>query len=98
MNKYRKIKHAKKRYLMIFLEGLQRPKIYHNYQLFSSKMLGALVVPKKQRVRRAFSQKRFIETMIVADQSMFEFYGQNEIELRNYLLSVMAIVCVFKKS
>ena len=46
------------------------------------------------RVRRGLSVKRYIETMVVTDESMYEFYGRNEIELRRYILSVMAIVSV----
>ena len=30
--------------------------------------------------------------MIVADESMFNYFGKKEIELRRYLLSIMAIV------
>ena len=46
------------------------------------------------RVRRGLSVKRYIETMVVTDESMYEFYGRNEIELRRYILSVMAIVSI----
>uniref|UniRef100_T2M4C5 A disintegrin and metalloproteinase with thrombospondin motifs 9 n=1 Tax=Hydra vulgaris TaxID=6087 RepID=T2M4C5_HYDVU len=74
-----------------FSERLQHRKVFHRYKLYSNEVLGALAIPNR-RVRRAFSQKHYIETMIVADQTMFEFYGENEKELRNYLLSVMAIV------
>ncbi len=33
-----------------------------------------------------------METMIVADASMFKAFGGKEIELRSYLLSVMSVV------
>ena len=46
----------------------------------------------KRRRRRSLIRRRFVETMIVADETMFKAFGGNEIELRSYLLSMMAIV------
>ena len=53
------------------------------------------LIEVKKRRRRSLIRRRFVETMIVADETMFKAFGGNEIELRSYLLSMMAIVCKF---
>lgn len=50
------------------------------------------LVEVKTRHRRSFVRKRYVETMIVADETMYKAFGGDEIELRSYLLSLMAIV------
>ena len=71
-------------------------KVIHDYKMVVNASGEVELVNMKyrhSRMRRAMSVKRYIETMVVTDESMFEFYGRNEIELRRYILSVMAIVC-----
>ena len=53
------------------------------------------LIEVKRRRRRSLIRRRYVETMIVADDTMFKSFGGNEIELRSYLLSMMAIVCIY---
>ena len=48
------------------------------------------------RVRRSLSVKRYVVTLVVADESMFNYYGRKEETLQRYLLSIMAIVSLSK--
>ena len=66
----------------------------HKYA-FSLRQNGAFdLVEVKSRKRRSFVRRRYIEAMIVADESMYKAFGEQEIELRSYLLSMMAIVSI----
>ena len=67
-------------------------KIPHGFKFDYDSMGNLLLKRETKRVRRALSVKRYIETMLVADESMFEYYGRKEDDLRQYLLSIMAIV------
>uniref|UniRef100_A0A7M5V8I3 A disintegrin and metalloproteinase with thrombospondin motifs 9 n=2 Tax=Clytia hemisphaerica TaxID=252671 RepID=A0A7M5V8I3_9CNID len=51
----------------------------------------------RSRARRSLSVKRHIETLLVADETMFEYYGRKEETLQRYLLSIMAIVTTLMK-
>ena len=69
-------------------------KLNHKYA-FSLSQNGAFdLVEVKSRKRRSFVRRRYIEAMIVADESMYKAFGEQEIELRSYLLSMMAIVSI----
>ena len=66
----------------------------HEYT-FSVNQNGSFdLVEVKSRRRRSFVRRRYIEAMIVADESMYKAFGEQEIELRSYLLSMMAIVSI----
>ena len=51
-----------------------------------------LTLDHRSRSRRSLSVRRYIETLLVADESMFNYYGRREDTLQRYLLSIMAIV------
>lgn len=70
----------------------QPQKIIHNFEFTFGNSGDIQLVPVTSRQRRALSVRRYIETMIVADESMYIHYGKKEVELRRYLLSIMAIV------
>ena len=53
-----------------------------------------LTLDHRSRSRRSLSVRRYIETLLVADESMFNYYGKSEGTLQRYLLSIMAIVSV----
>ena len=57
-------------------------KIFPDYKLEFSTTGTLQAIPTRRRERRALSVKRYMETMVVADESMFEYYGKKEIELR----------------
>lgn len=70
----------------------QPKKLFHGYE-FSIEAGGEVKLSSQNiRKRRSLSLRRYVELMVVADESMFEFYDRKEIELRRYVLSVMAIV------
>eukprot|EP00794_Sanderia_malayensis_P005938 gene5938-6628_t len=67
-------------------------KVNHKFQFKPSTDHGLDLVRVNSRRRRSISRKRYVETMVVADASMFKAFDANEIELRSYLLSLMSIV------
>ncbi|XP_065066559.1 A disintegrin and metalloproteinase with thrombospondin motifs 9-like [Rhopilema esculentum] len=64
----------------------------HNYDLRIDQSGELDVVQINRRQRRSIVRRRYVETLIVADDSMYKAFGKREIELRSYLLSMMAIV------
>lgn len=49
---------------------------------------------KKKRIRkqRSVSAPRFVETLLVADQSMMDFHEGGDVD--TYLLTIMNMVCL----
>ena len=64
----------------------------HDYNLSVDKHGNLDLIEVKRRKRRSFIRRRYVETMIVADETMYKAFDGQEIELRSYLLSMMAIV------
>ena len=67
-------------------------KAYHNFKLHLTSNKSVELLKVNSRRRRSISERRYIEVMVVADEEMYEFYGAKEVELRRYMLSVMAVV------
>lgn len=53
-----------------------------------------LAAGKRRRRKRSVSVERNVETLVVADQKMTEFYSNEDIE--TYILTVMNMVCSIK--
>lgn len=70
----------------------QPKKLFHGYEFSIEEGGEVRLTSLNIRKRRSSSLRRYVELMVVADESMFEFYDRKEIELRRYVLSVMAIV------
>lgn len=67
--------------------------VNHDYKMQVEPATGNVgITQAKKRNKRSVIRQRFVETMIVADETMYKAFGGNEIELRSYLLSMMAIV------
>jgi hypothetical protein len=73
------------------------PHVVHGYTLKYGNNHTIQAVKSKKRRRRSYVQRRYIETMVVADQDMYEFYGRKEVDIRKYLLQVMAVVTSIMK-
>ena len=81
--------------LMCFLltdPGNLEKRLDHNYDLRIDQTGELDLVQINRRQRRSIVRRRYVETLIVADDSMYDAFGEREIELRSYLLSMMAIV------
>lgn len=74
----------------IKVQGKKRNKIKNN--ILSQKKTRQRNGKRHSRKPRSVSRPRYVETLLVADNSMYEFHEEGEGDVEQYLLTIMNMV------